>query len=152
MYILRYNREVVQAAFESGAPIGEEGIDSAFDVVHEITEAVRTCIWVGDCLLYTSSNGRLNYTIGSEVSASAMPSQCRCTRASAVTKMAVAIAGFLRMLEKVPFQCHPLPVPHFSRTILSAPPRVLLHRSSLCSTSTGRCTSLATSRRTTAST
>jgi len=67
MYILRYNREVVQAAFESGAPIGEEGIDSAFDVVHEITEAVRTCVWVGDCLLYTSSNGRLNYTIGSEI-------------------------------------------------------------------------------------
>ena len=27
---------------------------------------VRTCVWVGDCLLYTNTAGRLNYTIGSE--------------------------------------------------------------------------------------
>lgn len=66
-FVLRYNRELVAAAFESGAPIGEEGVDDAFEVVHEITEAIRTCVWVGDCLLYTNTAGRLNYTIGSEV-------------------------------------------------------------------------------------
>lgn len=27
---------------------------------------MRTCVWVGDCLLYTNTAGRLNYTIGSE--------------------------------------------------------------------------------------
>ena len=66
-FVLRYNRELVTAAFESGAPIGEEGVDDAFEVVHEISESIRTCVWVGDCLLYTNTAGRLNYTIGGEV-------------------------------------------------------------------------------------
>ena len=66
-FILKYNREMVNAYFESGQPIGEEGVDDAFEVVHEIAEQVRTCVWVGDCLLYTSTAGRLNYTIGSEI-------------------------------------------------------------------------------------
>ena len=56
-FVLRYNRELVSAAFDSGAPIGEEGVDDAFEVVHEISEAIRTCVWVGDCLLYTSTAG-----------------------------------------------------------------------------------------------
>ena len=35
--------------------------------MHEIAEQIRTCIWVGDCLLYTNVAGRLNYTVGGEV-------------------------------------------------------------------------------------
>ena len=66
-FVLRYHREVVDAAFAAGTPIGEEGIDDAFEIVHEISEQIRTCVWVGDCLLYTNTSGRLNYTIGSEV-------------------------------------------------------------------------------------
>mmetsp|Transcript_20959 Transcript_20959/g.34623 ORF Transcript_20959/g.34623 Transcript_20959/m.34623 type:complete len:958 (-) Transcript_20959:266-3139(-) len=67
LFLLRYKREVVAAAFDAGDPIGEEGVDDTFDLVHEISEQVRTCIWVGDCLLYTSMAGRLNYTVGGEV-------------------------------------------------------------------------------------
>ena len=66
-FVLRYNRELVSAAFESGQPLGEEGVDDAFEIVHEISETIRTCVWVGDCLLYSNTAGRLNYTIGSEV-------------------------------------------------------------------------------------
>ena len=35
--------------------------------MHEISEQIRTCTWVGDCLLYTSTAGRLNYTVGGEI-------------------------------------------------------------------------------------
>ena len=66
-YMLRYSKEIAAAAFEAGDPIGEEGIEGAFELVHEISEQIRTCIWVGDCLLYTNTTGRLNYTVGGEV-------------------------------------------------------------------------------------
>lgn len=66
-YVLRYNKEVVAAAMEGSEPIGEEGVEGAFDLVHEISEQIRTCIWVGDCLIYTNVAGRLNYTVGGEV-------------------------------------------------------------------------------------
>lgn len=66
-FILRYNRDVVAAAFETDGAVGEEGIENAFTLVHEVSEQLRTFIWVGDCLIYTSNAGRLNYTVGSEV-------------------------------------------------------------------------------------
>ena len=66
-FVLKYNRDTVTAAFDAGAVVGEDGIDDAFTVVQEIQEQVRTCVWVGDCLLYTNTAGRLNYTIGSEI-------------------------------------------------------------------------------------
>ena len=37
-YILRYNKDAVTAAMESGAAIEEDGIEEAFDVLHEIGE------------------------------------------------------------------------------------------------------------------
>jgi len=37
-YVLRYNKEVVAAAMEGSEPIGEEGVEGAFDLVHEISE------------------------------------------------------------------------------------------------------------------
>jgi len=67
LFMLRYKRDVVAAAFDAGDPIGEEGVDDSFELVHEIPDQVRTCTWVGDCLLYTSHAGRLNYTVGGEV-------------------------------------------------------------------------------------
>ena len=36
-------------------------------ILAQVSEQIRTCIWVGDCLLYTSTAGRLNYTVGGEV-------------------------------------------------------------------------------------
>jgi hypothetical protein len=91
--------------------VGEEGIDDAFELVHEIADQVwpaplpkrrtgfaadcthavcaeegksaaatlpavtplpfpcqvRTCVWVAECLVYTTKAGRLNYTVGGEV-------------------------------------------------------------------------------------
>lgn len=35
-YILKYNREAVEAAFESNAPIDEDGVDDAFEVVNQV--------------------------------------------------------------------------------------------------------------------
>lgn len=66
-FILQYKRDVVAAAFEADGAISEEGIEGAFTLVHEVSEQLRTFIWVGDCLVYTNTAGRLNYTIGAEV-------------------------------------------------------------------------------------
>lgn len=66
-FILRYNRDVVAAAFDADSAISEDGIEGAFTLVHEVAEQLRTFIWVGDCLIYTNTAGRLNYTVGAEV-------------------------------------------------------------------------------------
>ena len=66
-FVLKYNRDVAAAALDSGEAVGEEGVAEAFELVHEISEQIRTCTWVGDCLLYTSTAGRLNYTVGGEI-------------------------------------------------------------------------------------
>jgi coatomer subunit beta' len=39
-FVLRYNRDTVTAAFEKGGAVGEDGVDDAFTVVHEISEQV----------------------------------------------------------------------------------------------------------------
>lgn len=33
----------------------------------EISEVVKTGVWVGDCFIYTSSLTRLNYYVGGEI-------------------------------------------------------------------------------------
>uniref|UniRef100_K3WFB2 Beta'-coat protein n=1 Tax=Globisporangium ultimum (strain ATCC 200006 / CBS 805.95 / DAOM BR144) TaxID=431595 RepID=K3WFB2_GLOUD len=66
-YVLRFNKEVVAQAFASGANSQDEGVDGAFDLLHEISEKVGTGTWVGDCFLYTNAGGRLNYYVGGEV-------------------------------------------------------------------------------------
>eukprot|EP01133_Synstelium_polycarpum_P015913 gene15913-18917_t len=66
-FILRYNKDTVQKFLESGQAIEEEGIEDAFDVIHEIDEKVGTACWVGDCFIYTSKNSKLNYCVGTEV-------------------------------------------------------------------------------------
>jgi len=37
-YILKYNREVVAQMIEAGTPVPDDGIEDAFDVLHEIPE------------------------------------------------------------------------------------------------------------------
>ncbi|KAI9916431.1 hypothetical protein PsorP6_016949 [Peronosclerospora sorghi] len=66
-FVLRYNKEVVAQAFIAGTNFPEEGVDGAFDLLHEISEKVGTGTWVGDCFLYTNAGGRLNYYVGGEV-------------------------------------------------------------------------------------
>nr|CAD1843045.1 unnamed protein product [Ananas comosus var. bracteatus] len=66
-YILKYNRDVVSSYLESRKPADEEGVEDAFELLHEINERVRTGIWVGDCFIYSNSSSRLNYCVGGEV-------------------------------------------------------------------------------------
>ncbi|XP_071733464.1 coatomer subunit beta'-2-like [Rutidosis leptorrhynchoides] len=66
-HILQYNRDVVSAHLDSGRPVDEDGIEESFDILSEVSEKVRTGLWVGDCFIYTNSLGRLNYCVGGEV-------------------------------------------------------------------------------------
>mmetsp|Transcript_44204 Transcript_44204/g.71965 ORF Transcript_44204/g.71965 Transcript_44204/m.71965 type:complete len:940 (-) Transcript_44204:165-2984(-) len=66
-YILKYNAELVERFLGTGAPIPDDGIENSFDLLHEVSDRVRTARWVGDCFLYTTNTGRLNYCVGGEV-------------------------------------------------------------------------------------
>lgn len=67
-YILKYNREMVDAYLASGEPVDEnEGIEDAFELLYEIGERVRTAVWMGDCFIYNNSEWRLNYCVGGEI-------------------------------------------------------------------------------------
>ncbi|KAF2795897.1 Coatomer, beta' subunit [Melanomma pulvis-pyrius CBS 109.77] len=64
-YVLRYSRENYLEAVQNG-DIDEDGAESAFEVVCDINESVRTGVWVGDCFIYTNSTNRLNYLVGDQ--------------------------------------------------------------------------------------
>ncbi|KAF9616843.1 hypothetical protein IFM89_032693 [Coptis chinensis] len=66
-YILKYSRDIVLSYLDSGKPVDEEGVEDAFELLHETNERVRTGIWVGDCFIYNNSSWRLNYCVGGEV-------------------------------------------------------------------------------------
>lgn len=65
--VLFFQRDVVTSYLESGKPVDEQGVEDAFELLHEISERVRTGIWVGDCFIYNNSAWRLNYCVGGEV-------------------------------------------------------------------------------------
>jgi len=60
-------RDVVSSYLDSGRPVDEQGVEDAFELLHEVNERVRTGIWVGDCFIYNNSSWRLNYCVGGEV-------------------------------------------------------------------------------------
>jgi coatomer subunit beta' len=64
-YVLRFSRENYIKGLNAGEA-NEDGVESAFEVVTDINEAVRTGQWVGDCFIYTSSTNRLNYLVGDQ--------------------------------------------------------------------------------------
>ena len=66
-YILKYNPDVVAAALAEGKPMGEDGLEEAFEVVGEQGEVVKTACWVGDCFVFTTAHNRLNYAVGGEI-------------------------------------------------------------------------------------
>ncbi|KAF6171330.1 hypothetical protein GIB67_035880 [Kingdonia uniflora] len=66
-YILKYNRDIVSSFLDSGIPADEQGVEDAFELLHETNERVRTELWVGDCFIYNNSSWRLNYCVGGEV-------------------------------------------------------------------------------------
>ena len=64
-YHLNFNRAIVEDALANGQP-EEGGVDEAFILEAEIQEVVRSGQWVGDCFLYVSKSGRLNYSVGGQ--------------------------------------------------------------------------------------
>ncbi|KAI3827535.1 hypothetical protein L1987_01612 [Smallanthus sonchifolius] len=59
-------RDIVSAHLESGRSVDEEGIEDSFKILSEVSERVRTGLWVGDCFIYNNSSSRLNYCVGGE--------------------------------------------------------------------------------------
>ncbi|KAI9136629.1 coatomer WD associated region-domain-containing protein [Paraphysoderma sedebokerense] len=66
-YVLRFKREEYEAFVGSGMQITDEGVEAAFEFLHETEESVKTGCWVGDCFIYTSNTNRLNYLVGGQV-------------------------------------------------------------------------------------
>ncbi|CAE6422374.1 unnamed protein product [Rhizoctonia solani] len=64
-YVLKFDRDAYVAALEQG-PVGDEGVEDAFELIAEIPEVVKTAKWVGDCFVYTNSTNRLSYVVGSQ--------------------------------------------------------------------------------------
>ncbi|QRW16534.1 coatomer subunit beta [Rhizoctonia solani] len=63
--LLMAHSDAYVAALEQG-PVGDEGVEDAFELVAEIPESVKTAKWVGDCFVYTNSTNRLSYVVGSQ--------------------------------------------------------------------------------------
>ncbi|KAF9074741.1 coatomer WD associated region-domain-containing protein [Rhodocollybia butyracea] len=66
-YILRFDREAYESKLEEGEVENtDEGVEEAFEVVADVQESIKTAKWIGDCLIYTTSNNRLMYFVGNE--------------------------------------------------------------------------------------
>ncbi|EZA57396.1 coatomer subunit beta' [Ooceraea biroi] len=61
-FILKYHADAVANATENA-----EDIENAFEMIAEMSEVVKTGLWVGDCFIYTNSVNRVNYFVGGEV-------------------------------------------------------------------------------------
>lgn len=66
-FILQVDTGAITVALESKQGLGEDGLEDAFDVLSEISEQVKTGLWVGDCFIYTNSVNRINYYVGGEI-------------------------------------------------------------------------------------
>ena len=70
-FVLRYNAAAVTEAYSSGAgaaDVGDEGVEAAFDVESEVSDKVRSGVWVGDCFIYmNAASNKLCYCVGGQV-------------------------------------------------------------------------------------
>ncbi|XP_045024780.1 coatomer subunit beta' isoform X1 [Daphnia magna] len=67
-FILRYDADAVAKSFETKEGLTDDaGIETAFEMLSEVQESVKTGLWVGDCFIYTNSANRLNYYVGGEI-------------------------------------------------------------------------------------
>ncbi|KAH8880251.1 putative coatomer subunit beta [Thozetella sp. PMI_491] len=64
-YVLRFNRDAYVAAVQSGG-VEDDGVEAAFEVITDISETVKSGVWVGDCFIYTNSTNRLSNLIGDQ--------------------------------------------------------------------------------------
>ncbi|KAE9984454.1 hypothetical protein EG328_008753 [Venturia inaequalis] len=65
-YVLRFDRNAYDTAVGEGE-VEDDGVESAFEVITDVNEAVTSGTWVGDCFVYTTSTNRLNYLVGEKV-------------------------------------------------------------------------------------
>ena len=68
-YVLKYDAGAVAAALggTNAEAVTDDGIEGAFDFLHEVSDKVVTGQWVGDCFLFTNAANRLNYFVGGEI-------------------------------------------------------------------------------------
>lgn len=68
-YILKYFPEIVAKGREVGTEeyVTEDGYEDALEVIADISENVKSGIWVCDCFVYTNSDDKLNYFVGGEI-------------------------------------------------------------------------------------
>lgn len=63
-YSLFFNKDLYEEAVSEGTVDDEEGVEDAFDVLHEFNESITSGKWVGDVFIFTTSTNRLNYVVG----------------------------------------------------------------------------------------
>jgi coatomer subunit beta' len=68
-YILKYNPDAVVKGREIGTDeyVTEDGYENAFDVVADVSENVKSGMWVRDCFVFTNSDDKLSYFVGGEI-------------------------------------------------------------------------------------
>lgn len=68
-FILKYFPDIVAKGREIGTDeyVSEDGHEHAFDVIADISESVKSGVWVCDCFVYTTSDDKLNYLVGGEI-------------------------------------------------------------------------------------
>ncbi|KAG4302136.1 hypothetical protein PCK1_001408 [Pneumocystis canis] len=66
-YVLKFNCEVYINAIETGNINPDEGLEDAFEVIADVSECIKSGIWVGDCFIYSNSMNRVNYLVGNQV-------------------------------------------------------------------------------------
>ncbi|KAH8329452.1 hypothetical protein KR074_010914 [Drosophila pseudoananassae] len=66
-FVLGVDTALVASAVESKEGLEDDGVESAFNVLGETSESVKTGLWVGDCFIYTNSVNRINYYVGGEI-------------------------------------------------------------------------------------
>lgn len=63
-YVLLFNKDLYTEAISADNIDEDEGIEEAFDVLHELNEPITSGKWVGDVFIFTTSTNRLNYFVG----------------------------------------------------------------------------------------
>jgi len=66
-YVLQHDVAGTAQALAMGKGDAEEGVDGSFELLFEINEKVTSGKWVGDCFLFTNSQGRLNYSVAGQI-------------------------------------------------------------------------------------
>ena len=64
-YVLRFDREAYVEGINSGQA-DEDGVEAAFELIHELSDTAITAHWIGDSLVYTTEGRQLKQLIGEQ--------------------------------------------------------------------------------------